>query len=69
MLLCRRFKEAKAGSDLPTDTDPSALARYVSMLVWGMGVEAQSGASRKELHRAADVALELLSFDSGPAFF
>lgn len=58
VLLCGRFKEAKLSGDLPTDTDPSALARYVLMLVWGMAVEAQSGASRNQLRRAVEVALE-----------
>jgi AcrR family transcriptional regulator len=57
VLLCSRFKEAKSSGDLPTDANPSALARYVLMLVWGLAVEAQSGASRNELRRAADVAL------------
>ncbi len=56
-LLCSRFKEAKSSGDLPADTDPSSLARYVLMLVWGMAVEAQSGASRNELRRAADAAI------------
>ena len=56
VLLCSRFKEAKLSGDLPKDTDPSALARYVLMLVWGMAVEAQSGANRNQLRRAADAA-------------
>ncbi|MDR3614769.1 MAG: TetR/AcrR family transcriptional regulator [Candidatus Obscuribacterales bacterium] len=57
VMLCSRFKEAKSSGDLPTDADPSALARYVLMLVWGLAVEAQSGASRNQLRRAADAAL------------
>jgi AcrR family transcriptional regulator len=56
--LCSRLRKAKSSGDLPAETDPSALARYVLMLGWGMAIEAQSGASRKELYRTINVALD-----------
>jgi AcrR family transcriptional regulator len=56
--LCSRLKKAKSSGDLPEEADPSALARYVLMLGWGMAIEAQSGASRKELYRTVIVALD-----------
>src|ERR1700722_20111626 len=45
--LKRRFQEAKASGDLPPDSDPEELARYVMSIGWGLAVEAQSGASKR----------------------
>jgi hypothetical protein len=56
--LYSRLKKAKLSGDLPAEADPSALARYVLMLGWGMAIEAQSGASRSELYRTVIVALD-----------
>src|ERR1700733_5919723 len=38
--ICRRFKRAKADGDLPPDSDPAGLARYVSTVIYGMAVQA-----------------------------
>ena len=38
-----RFAQAKARGDLSADTDPAALARYISAVTVGMGVMASSG--------------------------
>lgn len=53
----RRFEEARIAGDLPTDTDPADLARYIAIIMQGLAVEAANGASREELLRAADIAL------------
>lgn len=56
--LKKRFDRAKADGDLPEHADTAALARFVQVVGYGMSVEAQSGASRGDLRRAADLALD-----------
>src|SRR3984885_14236101 len=41
-LLRRRFEQARAQHDLPKDSDPGALARFVAAVVYGMAVLASS---------------------------
>jgi AcrR family transcriptional regulator len=53
----QRFKRAKAEGDLPSDSNPADLARYLSVVIYGMTVQAAGGASRKELRSVADLAL------------
>lgn len=55
--LCRRLRRAKSEGDLPPDSDPVALARYVATVAQGMAVQAAGGASRAELRKVADTAL------------
>src|SRR5690242_1075992 len=42
--LHQRLKRAKAERDLPPDSDPAALARYVASVCQGIAVQAASGA-------------------------
>jgi AcrR family transcriptional regulator len=49
--LRKRFQEAKASEDLPPDSDPEELARFVLAVRWGIAMEAQSGASKRDLYR------------------
>jgi AcrR family transcriptional regulator len=53
----RRFECARAEGDLPGDTDPADLARFVMTVIRGMSVQAAGGASRPELWRVAEMAL------------
>ncbi|WP_414463858.1 TetR/AcrR family transcriptional regulator [Hyphomicrobium sp. DY-1] len=53
-----RFEKAKAEGDLGADSDPAALARYVSTVTQGMSVQASGGASRNELLAVAEMALK-----------
>jgi AcrR family transcriptional regulator len=53
-----RFQRAQAEGDLPADADPSALARYLSVLAQGISIQAAGGASRAELRRVAEIALQ-----------
>jgi AcrR family transcriptional regulator len=52
-----RFAEARSSENLPAGMDADSLARLVLVIVWGMAVEAQSGASRKDLRRTIALAL------------
>jgi AcrR family transcriptional regulator len=54
--LRKRFAQANS-SEFPVDADPDTLVRLVVMMVWGMAIEAQSGAKRKDLRRAVAVVL------------
>lgn len=55
--LRKRFERAKLEGDLPADSDPADLARYVMTVLHGMSVEAAGGANRDELQRVAALAL------------
>ncbi|HYP15041.1 MAG TPA: TetR/AcrR family transcriptional regulator [Bryobacteraceae bacterium] len=57
-LLRRRFEQAKAQNDLPEDSDPAALARFLAAVVYGMAVLASSGASRTELEQVTRTAIK-----------
>ena len=57
-LLRRRFEQAKAQHDLPKDSDPGALARFLAVVVYGMAVLASGGASRNELDQAIRTAMK-----------
>jgi AcrR family transcriptional regulator len=53
----KRFKRAVADGDLPPNSDPDALARYVQTVNFGLTVQASTGASRKDLLRTVEIAL------------
>jgi AcrR family transcriptional regulator len=55
--LRKRFDRAKSEGDLPADSDPADLARYVVTVLHGMSVQAAGGAGREELQRVAELAL------------
>jgi AcrR family transcriptional regulator len=55
--LRRRFQQAVDQGDLPKDTNPIDLARYVSAIVQGMAIQAIGGAGRDDLRRVAELAL------------
>ena len=56
-MIVDRLKRAKAEGELPPDADPADLARYLSIVIYGITVQAAGGASRKELRGAAELAL------------
>ncbi len=60
LMLRRRFEQAKREGDLPPDTSPADLARYVTTVLQGMAVQAAGGAGRKDLRRVAETALRVL---------
>ncbi|MEZ0232907.1 MAG: TetR/AcrR family transcriptional regulator [Methylophilaceae bacterium] len=52
-----RMERAKEEGDLPTNADPTVLARYVSTVIQGMAVQSASGASHTELETVVEMAL------------
>ncbi|MGC9496256.1 TetR/AcrR family transcriptional regulator [Streptomyces sp. WG7] len=52
-----RFQRAVDEGELPPETDPGLLARYVTTLAFGISVQAASGVTRDELQEMADAAL------------
>lgn len=55
--LRNRFVLAQQDGDLPADSDPTALARFLSTVASGMGVLASSGADREALREVARVSI------------
>lgn len=56
--LRERLECAKAEGDLPSEANPSDLARYLMVLIQGMSVQAVSGATKEELQRVAQMAVQ-----------
>lgn len=55
-----RIDRAIAAGEFRRGTDSAALARYLGAVVQGMSVQAQDGATRRELLQVADLALQAL---------
>jgi AcrR family transcriptional regulator len=55
--LRERFERAISDGDLPADSHPADLARYVVAVIHGIAVQAAGGASRAGLRRVAEMAL------------
>ncbi len=55
--LRKRLAKARGTADLPMNADPAVLARYIAVIAWGLAVEAQSGAKRKDLYRTIAAGL------------
>jgi len=55
--LRERLERAKDDGAMPPDLDPADYARYIMVVLEGMSVSAAGGATRKELHKVADMAL------------
>ena len=53
----KRFHRAKLEGDLPRDSDPADLARYITTIIHGISIQAADGASRAELRRVVQTAL------------
>jgi AcrR family transcriptional regulator len=56
--LRQRFIRAREEGDLAEDSDPAALARYMSAVIAGIGVLASAGATREQLREVALVAVK-----------
>ena len=57
-VLAARFSKAIAEGDLPSTSDPQAIARYIATLLQGMAVQASGGTSREKLHAMVDMVLQ-----------
>ncbi|NMO13778.1 TetR/AcrR family transcriptional regulator [Pyxidicoccus fallax] len=58
--LARRLEQARAEGELPPDSSPTELARFVMTVCQGMAVQATAGTSRAALRRVAQMALTCL---------
>lgn len=56
--LRKRLERARREGDLPRDSNPEDLARYIYTVNQGMAIQAKAGATRAQLHRIAATALE-----------
>jgi AcrR family transcriptional regulator len=56
----KRLQRAKHEGDIPRELDAKDLARYVLVLMNGLGVQAANGATRAEMKRAVELALRTL---------
>jgi AcrR family transcriptional regulator len=56
--LRRRLQQFRDSGDLPANSDPEELARFIYTMVWGIATEAQSGASRRDLYRIVERAMK-----------
>ncbi len=54
----RRLQRAVEEADLPPDTDPERLARYLITVLWGMSVQAAGGATREQLRDISRQAMQ-----------
>jgi AcrR family transcriptional regulator len=57
-LVRRRFERAKAEGDLPADSNPADLARYLRAVICGMAVQSADGATRKDLQKTAEMTMK-----------
>ena len=56
--LTQRFHRAKQEGDLPNHASPADLTRFLSTILQGLSIQSANGASRPELLRIANVALQ-----------
>jgi len=53
----KRLQRARREGDLTKDVDPGDLARYISTVLTGLGVQAANGSTRGEMTRLVDLVL------------
>jgi AcrR family transcriptional regulator len=56
-ILQKRFDKAMKEGDLPRGTDCKTLARYVATVLYGLAVQAASGATEKDLRQVTTMAM------------
>ena len=59
--LQKRMQQGREEGDLPKDIDPKDFARYVLIVVNGLGIQATNGATRAEMNRAVNMALRSMA--------
>jgi AcrR family transcriptional regulator len=58
--LRKRFVMARRAGELPRDISPADFARFIATVMAGLAVQAVNGASRNEMKRTADLALNAI---------
>ncbi len=56
-ILQKRLQRARSEGDLADDMNPKDLARYIAIVINGLGVQAVNGATAAEMNRAVELAL------------
>ena len=56
-ILQKRLQRARSEGDLADDVNPKDLARYIAIVINGLGVQAVNGATAAEMNRAVELAL------------
>jgi len=62
MALRERLERAKSTGDLPAESNPSNLARFVTTVFQGMAIQAANGASREDLESIVQIVLRAWPF-------
>jgi AcrR family transcriptional regulator len=65
--LAQRLDQARIDGDLPPESDPVAMARFVMVVSEGQAVHAAGGATREQLQQSADIAISAFQASSGRA--
>jgi len=60
--LQKRLQRARAEGELAKDVNPGDLARYISTVLTGLGVQAANGSTRAEMARVVDLVLRSMPF-------
>ena len=58
----KRLKRAQSEGDLPANLDAGDITRYIATILNGLGVQASNGASKAQMVRVAQMALQALPF-------
>ncbi|HMF75221.1 MAG TPA: TetR/AcrR family transcriptional regulator [Bryobacteraceae bacterium] len=58
----KRLQQARTVGDLPRDVNPGDLARYLSTVLTGLGIQAANGATKGEMTRVVEMALRSMPF-------
>ena len=58
----KRLKRAQSEGDLPANLDAGDITRYIATILNGLGVQASNGASKAQMARVAQMALQTLPF-------
>ena len=58
--ILKRLQRAQSEGDLSRDIDVKDLARYIVVVMNGLGVQSVNGATRSEMNRTVDLALRAL---------
>ncbi|WP_263053394.1 TetR/AcrR family transcriptional regulator [Granulicella mallensis] len=56
----KRFKRARTEGDLPEDVNAGDLTRYLSSVIYGLGIMAANGDTKADLNRVVDMTLRTL---------
>ena len=57
-----RIQRAQQEGELDSEIDPADFARYISILVTGLFIQAANGATRAEMIRSVEIALKFMSY-------